>query len=320
MTHRLDDKWIWDFWFARDAIDYHVFYLQASRSLGNPNLRHWNASIGHAISRDLLNWAVLPDALVPSSHEDAWDNFTVWTGSTIQHNGTWYMFYTGTNRAEKGLIQRIGLATSDDLVIWKRFSGNPILKSDPRWYEMLNLDVWHEQAWRDPWVFKYNGTFHALITARINYGHKSSRGVIGYASSPDLLNWDIQAPITEPGEFGNMEVPQIVQIKDRWFIFFSVEYDKFSELRIKRHGVKHQTGTHYLVSDNPFGPYKYFSDDFLFGDEIGSIYSGKVIQNPRSEWVFMGCNQYAPGNSYIGEISDPAQIYIRPSGQITVPQ
>ena len=47
------DHWLWDFWFARDGDDVHVFYLQAPRSLGDPELRHHNATIGHAVSRDL---------------------------------------------------------------------------------------------------------------------------------------------------------------------------------------------------------------------------------------------------------------------------
>jgi beta-fructofuranosidase len=50
---RLPNRWIWDFWLARDGKDYHAFYLQAPRSLGDPALRHFNASIGHAVSQDL---------------------------------------------------------------------------------------------------------------------------------------------------------------------------------------------------------------------------------------------------------------------------
>jgi hypothetical protein len=48
MTLRLPDKWVWDFWLVRDGADYHAFYLQAHRSLGDPELRHMNASVGHA--------------------------------------------------------------------------------------------------------------------------------------------------------------------------------------------------------------------------------------------------------------------------------
>jgi hypothetical protein len=39
MALQLPDKWVWDFWLIRDAMDYHAFYLQAPRSLGDPELR-----------------------------------------------------------------------------------------------------------------------------------------------------------------------------------------------------------------------------------------------------------------------------------------
>lgn len=83
------------------------------------------------------------------------------------------MLYTGANRTEKGLIQRIELATSDDLNNWKWYAGNPITNIDPRWYELLNTDIWYEQVLQDPWIFEYNSTYHALITAHINSGDKS---------------------------------------------------------------------------------------------------------------------------------------------------
>ena len=61
----LEDRWLWDFWFARDGDDYHRHLLQPPRSMGDPDERHWNASIGHAVSQDLRAWSVLPDALAP---------------------------------------------------------------------------------------------------------------------------------------------------------------------------------------------------------------------------------------------------------------
>src|ERR1700761_6905642 len=112
MTLRLQDKWVWDFWFARDQDEHHVFYLQAPRDLGDPELRHRNATIGHAVSTDLEHWRVLPDALRPGQPGD-WDDIATWTGSVIEHDGRWHMLYTGISSAENGLVQRVGLATSD---------------------------------------------------------------------------------------------------------------------------------------------------------------------------------------------------------------
>ena len=56
------DRWVWDLWIARTSSEYHMFFLQAPRALGDPDLRHRNASIGHASSVDLATWTILPDA------------------------------------------------------------------------------------------------------------------------------------------------------------------------------------------------------------------------------------------------------------------
>ena len=66
----LKDKYVWDFWLIQKSHDYHLFYLQAERTPHNPDLRHATASVGHAVSKDLIQWKVLPDALLAAQcHE-----------------------------------------------------------------------------------------------------------------------------------------------------------------------------------------------------------------------------------------------------------
>ena len=105
---RLEDRWIWDSWMADDREHYHLFYLQAPRSLGDPGRRHRNATVGHARSRDLVDWEVLPDALRPT--EGGWDDLAIWTGSVVRgDDGVWRMFYTAINTRGHDLKdQRIG--------------------------------------------------------------------------------------------------------------------------------------------------------------------------------------------------------------------
>lgn len=57
-----------------------------------------------------------------------------------------------TAHAERGLEQRIGLAVSDDLHDWRR-SDAPVLTADPDHYETLDTEMWHDEAWHDPWMF-----------------------------------------------------------------------------------------------------------------------------------------------------------------------
>ena len=63
---RLDDHWVWDSWVADDGRTYHLFFLQAPRSLGDPDLRHVHATVGHATSTDLVSWRYLGQCLGPA--------------------------------------------------------------------------------------------------------------------------------------------------------------------------------------------------------------------------------------------------------------
>ena len=101
-------------------------------------------------------------------------------------------------------------------------------------------------------------------------------------------------------------------------LFFSVEKSRFSQQRSEREGMRAQTGTHYLIGENPLGPYRLLTDDFLCGDEQGTFYSGKVIQNNRGDWVYMACRQYDLNGEYIGEISDPMPIEAQADGRLVI--
>lgn len=115
MTIRLPDRWIWDSWYVWDGDVCHTFYLCASRALGDPNRRHRNVNVGHAISTDLVNWEIFPDALSPSE-SPAFDSWTTWTGSVVKgDDGRWWMYYTGTSREDGGDIQSVG---ASDCLHW----------------------------------------------------------------------------------------------------------------------------------------------------------------------------------------------------------
>lgn len=319
MSLRLSDNWMWDFWFAQDGPDYHLFFLQAPRSLEKEELRHWHASIGHAVSQDLRTWQVLPDALHPSN-SPAWDDYTTWTGSIIRHAGQWYLFYTGTSRADDGKVQRIGLATSTDLMQWEKHPANPVLTADPRWYELLASGQWPDQAWRDPFVFQHpqTGDFHAFITGRVNEGPPDARGVIAHARSTDLIQWQVLPPVTEPGDFGQLECPQVVTIRGRSYLLFcTFSWTHAAQWR-QRTGLDPVTGTHYLAADNPLGPFHLTSNHFLVGDTMGSHYAGRMIQNPSGEWVFLAWRYFTPSGEFIGELSDPYPVTVDEAGNLSV--
>ena len=283
------------------ATEYHAFYLQAPRDLGDPDLRHDHASIGHAVSTDLRTWKVLPDALHPGP-AGSWDDRATWTGSVTEHDGRWYLFYTGTTWAEEGRIQRIGLAISDDLLDWDKHDGNPLMQADERWYETLGASTWPEEAWRDPWIVRVGDTFHALVTARSNDGPVDGRGVIGHAISSDLLRWEVRPPLTEPGEFGHMEVPQTVLVDGHHLLVFCCEASRVSDRRRARLGTPPGDAVYTAAGAGPLGPFDVAqAEQSLAGD----FYAGKVVADPDGRWVWLASLNRGRDGSFAGELSDP---------------
>ena len=314
MSLRLPDHWVWDFWFAQDGDDVHLFFLHAPRTDADPELRHSSARIGHAVSRDLRNWELLPAALGPGS-PGAFDDQATWTGSVLHSGGRWHLFYTGIAAREHGAVQRIGHAISDDLVGWER--QGLVLEAAPAWYEKRGPGV-PAEAWRDPWVFESadGGGFHMLVTARVNHGPPDGRGVIALASSPDLETWEIRAPVSEPGEFGMLEVPQLVHLGGRWRLLFSTVGHEHSAARLARPGVVPEAGTHYLVADDQLGPFRLERDSFLVGSRDVRYYAARVIHHGGA-WQLLAWHHTA-GQRFVGELSDPMPVAVGPDGALSV--
>jgi len=300
----LPDHWIWDFWMADDGQLFHLFFLHAPRSLGDPELRHRNARIGHATSTDLRNWTFHGRAL-DAGAAGTFDGSAMWTGSVVRGgDGLWRMFYTGSRFPSDTAgtnIETIGVATSADLWTWTKQPG-PIVQADPRWYEMLGSSSWPEEAWRDPWVFADpSGTWHMLITARANHGHDAGRGVIAHATSRDLATWVVGPPLSEPQSgFAHLEVPQVAAIEGRTFLIFCCNSPRLADARSGQIG-----GIWVLPAAGPTGPFDVQRAELLIDERY---YAGRLVQDRRGDWFLMAFEMNAPGEPFQGRLSDPMPV------------
>ncbi len=261
---------------------------------------------------------MLPDALAPGPR-GTWDDLATWTGSVIEHDGRWYMLYTGISRADDGLIQRIGLAVSDDLMTWRKHPGNPVIEADGRWYELLDLASWRDQSWRDPWLFRgyRDGAFHVLITARAAAGAADGRGVVAHATSADLVRWQVLPPVTAPGDFAQVEVPQLVELGGRRHILFSVHAEDHSRLRVSRLGPG-QGGTFIFTSGTQGDAFRPSAAPIVPEDgPLGRLYAGKLVQPRPGDWRFLAFRAEL-GDTFIGELTDALPVHQHPDGRLTV--
>jgi beta-fructofuranosidase len=307
---RLPDHWVWDSWIADDGQQYHLFFLRASRALVAPIRRHRRAAIGHATSVDLRTWQLGPDALVHSDGP-AWDDMATWTGSTIRaDDGRWWLFYTGLSHAENGRVQRIGAATSDDMVTWFRVPDGPLLEADPRWYEKVDSDVWFEGAWRDPFVFRdpAGDGWHMLVTARANDGPVGGRGVIGHARSANLLTWDIQPPLTEPAGFGHQEVPQVRMVQGHPLLVFSC-LDVHMAASISSATQRKPAGAVWTaLGESLLGPWD-LAHAKVF--DHPTAYAGQLVHDRAGNWYL---HAFDDGPNFDGIVLDPIPVHLSTDG------
>ncbi len=305
----LPEAWVWDFWIVDDGDRFHLFFLYASRALREPDARHFRASIGHAVSTDLTEWTRVTDALVRSD-APAIDDLATWTGSVTQGpDGRWYMFYTAVTAAPGGRnVQTITYATSPDLYEWTK-AEVPVLRTDPRWYEPLTDDPqWGDEAFRDPWVFPDpdGDGWQMLITARANRGPVDDRGVVGHATSSDLLNWTLRPPLTAPGQgFGQLEVCQTVEIDGGHYLLFNC-LDSELSAQLQAAGVP--GGVWLARADSALGPYDIAGAQMVTDR---SHYVGRILRDRSGRWVFLAFRYDAPDGHFLGGITDPRPIAVR---------
>ncbi|MEN9714564.1 MAG: hypothetical protein RJA35_31 [Actinomycetota bacterium] len=325
MALELPDKWIWDSWYVFDGERHHAFYLHASRALGDPVRRHRHPIIGHAISDDLTNWNVVRDALIVSDEPEAFDSWTTWTGSVVRaEDGKWWMYYTGTSRADGGDVQTVGAATSDDLLVWEKVSARPLVSADATWYEKLNQPEWHDEAWRDPWVFRFpagvntgaaavgvpegadpSAVWHMLVTARANAGGPvRTRGVLGHATSTDMLNWTVQPPLSKPDQgFGQLEVFQFEIVDGVPILFFCCGWRELSPERLAQFGERDAT---YSVAVNADLTGIDFNKAKAF--EHNLVYAARLVQGRDGGWNVIGFDNYDADGGFIGRLCDPIPV------------
>jgi beta-fructofuranosidase len=308
------DDWIWDSWIADDGELYHLFYLRAPRSLGDPGLRHAAATIGHATSPNLVEWTHHGDALRPDP--DGWDDLALWTGSVVRgDDGVWRMFYTAINtRGHELKDQRIGVVESDDLFTWRRVSDRPAVEVDGRWYKTLDGDPSASETWRDPFVFRDPGGdgWHMLITARAVGADPNDDGVLAEARSSDLLTWELGPPVCEPGAgFGQLEVPQVRVIDGRAVLVFTCHPQEQTQQRLDTVG---RFSTWSVVGDSVTGPWDITSAQPLEAEP--ALFAAPLVQQRDGTWALVGFRNLEPEGILSFEIIDPLPVRLEGSALV----
>ena len=167
--------------------------------------------------------------LGPSGVPDAFDGRSVDCPFLFRHDGQFYMTYVGWD----GVGYQTGLASSTDLITWKRLGC--ILKRDPssevtRYNVAMNWIV-RENGLRQPGeLLRFRGRYLGVYHAYPNSGYEAGPAVIGLCWSEDLLHWTPDPPCLRPGdgaawERGGLYKPCLLKVGDTFYLFYNAKTD-----------------------------------------------------------------------------------------------
>ena len=214
----------------------------------------------------------------PADGQDRW----VFTGSVIEGEGMFHIFYTGHNSHFTGTgrpVQAVMHAVSADLLHWQKLPADTFFAPPERF---------EADDWRDPFVF-WNASareYWMLLAARqqqplaerVNPSRR--RGCTALATSPDLRTWTVREPVYAPGLYFTHECPDLFSIGEWTYLLFS----EFTE----------RTVTRYRVSPGLSGPWIAPAVDSFDGR---AFYAAKTAATPDGRRFLFGWNPTREGET-----------------------
>lgn len=256
--------------------EYHLFYQH------NPYEMEWgNMHWGHAVSKDLIHWEELSDALYPDHLG------TIFSGSAvIDYNNT-----AGFNKKEAPAMIALFTADNPDRQVqgiaysvdngrtFTKYEGNPVIDSK---------EIWDSKDTRDPKVFWYEPSKHWVMVLNERDGHS-------IYTSQNLKEWKYESHVT-----GFWECPELFELP--------VDGNK-NNTKWVMYGA---SGTYMLGSfdGKVFTPE---SGKYFYG--FGTIYAAQTITNiPESDGrrIQIGWGRVShPGMPFKGMMLLPTELTLR---------
>jgi hypothetical protein len=214
-------------WTPSGVWTFHLFYIRQNQFtlrdtniVGRQDSTSWN--IGHAVSNNLEDWpsrdiagSMIIDTAAIRTRPGRFDSRHVWAPSIVKHGLTYYMFYTGVDDAGR---QRLGLATSSDLVTWTQ--GDSV-------FDATRAGNWVDQSmadFRDPFVMEDpDNPGGWLLYFGAGSAERPGRMVVGVAkSSGDLTQWQTSRPIRETYlPYARVESPHAFFRQGKWWLLYT---------------------------------------------------------------------------------------------------
>ena len=137
---------------------------------------------GIASSADGIAWKRSRDKYILSVHDSdcgRWEQSCIYQPWLVEHEGTFYDFYN----AASGGTEQMGLALSDDLFGWKRYTSNPVIRNTPGGYDEKFCSDGKIFRDGDHWIMFYFGVGRGGAHIMVAF----SRDLFGWTVHPEPL-------------------------------------------------------------------------------------------------------------------------------------
>ncbi|MBE6768650.1 MAG: hypothetical protein E7549_07055 [Ruminococcaceae bacterium] len=286
---------MWDAWYMNVHGTIHAFHLKAQPG-------HWN--VGHVVTDDLLHFRPYPDVLPPLSEETNPDDCQgKFTGCAYYDDvtDTAYVYYTMRDR--RG-AEKIGLATSKNMVDFPLYEGNPVLTADPSLLLTESRPTGGADC-RDMLVMKdpADGRYYGYFAAMANVEGRGPLGVIAVAVSDDLLTWNDQRIVYVPRFTGVLEVPDVFYLDGKWYLTYLTANIYGARGVVNDPNLVYYTL--YASADSPLGPFRDSEDNLFLCGNWDSGYSCRSV-----EWQDKRYCLYIDRSDYGAAISLPKEVRV----------
>ena len=147
----------------------YYFFHQWNRFGLDHSYKEW----GLFTSKDMIHWQSQGSAILPDREED---KHGVHSGSSIEHDGKMYLFYTGSNKNNGIRKSRQCIAISEN--------GQTFIKQK----EVIDTPNGFTEHHRDPKVWRGHKNWFMLVGAQ----KSDLTGAVALYSSNDLLHWNYE--------------------------------------------------------------------------------------------------------------------------------
>ncbi len=265
---------------------YHLFHLII------PNHDY----IAHAVSEDGMSWKRVKNALFVGDPGE-WDDDMLWTMHTFKDGSDFLMYYTGLQRRDRGVIQKIGCAKSSDLVNWEKseYQGLPVGSAAPH-YEDVNNNPRKWLSFRDPFRFSFEDKELLLFSGRQGIGPVSRRGCVGLM---ELVNgkFEHRKPLFISNVYDDIECPSLVKMNGYFYLIGSNRED----IKVR-----------YWFSPEVLDEYHAFHDNLLMPQ---GNYAARIVQDGEHILIY---NYYYVGNNVntLRVLPPPKELSVDAKGRL----